>query len=93
MKTLNFFPWNLPKEYEKPKSQLLSVVDDTTLTFVATSDIPGLQIAESKLPDGTAGEAYKTKLTASGGNHHMCGVCRKDLNYQGNSRSQSLLEN
>jgi len=68
MKTLNFFPWNLPKEYEKPKSQLLSVVDDTTLTFVATSDIPGLQIAESKLPDGTAGEAYKTKLTASGGN-------------------------
>ena len=62
-----FFPWNLPKEYEKPKSQTLSIADDSTLTFVAAPDVPGLQIEETKLPDGIAGELYKSKLTASGG--------------------------
>lgn len=62
-----FFAYSLPDGFQRPEAQTIIVPDQSDLAFIASTDAPRLVIDQDTLPAGTAGEEYRTRLTASGG--------------------------
>ena len=62
-----FFAYGFPDGFQRPEAVTITVPTQTALDFISSTAEPGLTIEQDVLPAGTAGEEYRTRLSATGG--------------------------